>query len=191
MRAKMVMKQGSINSQKGALLIVGLVMVLLLSIIALSAIRGSGLQEMMAGNMYERNLAFQAAESALRDCENVNLASAVPLPPADCVDGKGLCGDLDATPQNSVISNDDYWRKKARAISAVANIPGVYVQPTCLIEALPITDPEALADAMGAGRDLKSRQKTGLPMPYRVTAQGVGGAKTASVVTQSTYNREF
>lgn len=58
------------RSQQGVVLIVGLIMVLLISLIALAAIRGSGLQEAMVGNMRGRNLAFQAAESAVKDAED-------------------------------------------------------------------------------------------------------------------------
>lgn len=57
--------------QRGSTLLVGLVMLLLMTFIGLAAIRGSGMQELMAGNMRDRQLAFQAAESALREAEGV------------------------------------------------------------------------------------------------------------------------
>lgn len=55
--------------QKGAVLIVALIMLLLLTVIGLSSMRGTSLQENMAGNMRDSNLALQASEAALRKGE--------------------------------------------------------------------------------------------------------------------------
>lgn len=57
--------------QRGAVLIVALIMLLLLTIIGLSSMRGTVLQENMAGNMRDTNLALQASEAALRKGEQV------------------------------------------------------------------------------------------------------------------------
>ena len=51
---------------EGAVLIISLIMLLLLTIIGVTAIQTTSLEEKMAGNMRDQNLAFQAAESALR-----------------------------------------------------------------------------------------------------------------------------
>lgn len=55
-----------VPNQRGAVLIVALIMLLLLTIIGLSSMRGTSLQENMAGNMRDSNLALQASEAALR-----------------------------------------------------------------------------------------------------------------------------
>ncbi len=52
--------------EQGAVLIVALIMLVLISIIAFSAGRNALLEERMAGNALESNRAFQAAEQALR-----------------------------------------------------------------------------------------------------------------------------
>lgn len=57
--------------QQGAVLIVALIMLLLLTIIGLSSMRGTSLQENMASNMRDSNLALQASEAALRKGEDV------------------------------------------------------------------------------------------------------------------------
>lgn len=54
------------NTQRGAVLIVALVMLLLLTLISLSSMRGTALQENMASNLRESNISLQAAEAALR-----------------------------------------------------------------------------------------------------------------------------
>ncbi|HKM36565.1 MAG TPA: PilX N-terminal domain-containing pilus assembly protein [Thiopseudomonas sp.] len=52
--------------QRGAILLIALVMLLLLTVIGLSGIRGTTLQENMANNLRESNLSYQAAEAALQ-----------------------------------------------------------------------------------------------------------------------------
>lgn len=54
------------RSQKGAALIIGLIILVVLTLIGVQAMRTSIVQERMAGNMRERHVAFQAAEAALR-----------------------------------------------------------------------------------------------------------------------------
>ncbi len=55
--------------QRGAILVIALLFLVLLTIIGVSSMSGVTLEEKMAGNLREQNLAFQAAESALRDAE--------------------------------------------------------------------------------------------------------------------------
>jgi|GEM_PF-2676124 len=53
------------RQQSGVVLVVSLILLLLLTILAITASTSSSLQERMAGNAQESNVAFQAAESAL------------------------------------------------------------------------------------------------------------------------------
>ena len=55
--------------ERGAILVVALMFLVLLTIIGVSSMSGTTLEEKMAGNQREQNIAFQAAESALRDAE--------------------------------------------------------------------------------------------------------------------------
>ena len=54
------------RSERGAVLLVSLVMLLLLTLIGLAGMRRAQLEERMAGNLRDRQMAFQAAEAALR-----------------------------------------------------------------------------------------------------------------------------
>jgi len=56
----------NISKQKGAALFVALILLLVLTIVGLSASQRSQLQEKMAANIHIQNVAFNAAESALR-----------------------------------------------------------------------------------------------------------------------------
>ena len=79
--------------QEGFVLIVGLVILGLLTMLALSGMRDSTIQEKMAGASRDSGLAFQAAESALRDAEN-------------CITGATLNCAFDAT-NDAHFSKDD------------------------------------------------------------------------------------
>lgn len=56
--------------QQGSVLIIALIMLLLLTMIGLASMRDTSLQEAMAGNTRDSNLALQAAEAALRKGES-------------------------------------------------------------------------------------------------------------------------
>ena len=57
------------HQESGAVLYTGLIFLLVLSLIVLSALRSGTLEERMAANARNRQVAIQAAEAALRDAE--------------------------------------------------------------------------------------------------------------------------
>jgi type IV pilus assembly protein PilX len=63
------------NSQRGVALVVALVLLVVATLIGLAGMRGTSLQERMSANMYDRSLAFQRAEAALRDAERAITAN--------------------------------------------------------------------------------------------------------------------
>ncbi|HTF97255.1 MAG TPA: PilX N-terminal domain-containing pilus assembly protein [Cellvibrio sp.] len=69
-------KKISLVAQSGATMIVVLILLLLMTIVGVSAMRGSNLQEQMAGNMRDRQIAFQAGEAANRVGEDAVMLSA-------------------------------------------------------------------------------------------------------------------
>jgi type IV pilus assembly protein PilX len=65
----------ALKAQRGSALIVSLVMLLLISLIGVGSMQGTILQERMASNLQDRNIAFQASERALRVGENAVAAN--------------------------------------------------------------------------------------------------------------------
>lgn len=57
--------------QRGAALVVGLVLLVVVTLVGVGAMQTTTLQEKMAGNLRDSNLSFQAAEAALRHCEGI------------------------------------------------------------------------------------------------------------------------
>lgn len=170
------------NKESGAVLILGLVMVLLISIIALSAIRSSNLQEAMAGNMRDRNMAFQAAESGLVSGElliDVRKAASPPI----CM-GKETCHlRYVQQPQHSVIYlNNSGFIDIAR--ESDLELSGIESAPYFMIEELTAFVPQ---DGGEISKSPASEFST--LVPYRITALGTGLSNGSSVILQSTYNR--
>lgn len=169
------------SAQQGIVLIVGLIIVLLISIVALAAIRGSGLQEAISGNMRDRNIAFQAAETGLLDGEAIVDINLVPVSPSPNP-AIALHDDLNVIPANSVASFDD------AAFIANGKLTehdlDVESQPIYIVEQLAIfRDSASQQDSGGTGSDISKYR------PYRVTAKGVGLTPESQVILQSTYNR--
>lgn len=68
----------SARRQSGAALIVSLILLLIMTLIGVTAMRGTILEERMAGGMQDQNRAFQAAEAALRVGEDELQGAVVP-----------------------------------------------------------------------------------------------------------------
>jgi type IV pilus assembly protein PilX len=57
---------GVIRPQRGAALIIAMILLLVMSLLAATSLRGTLMQERMSSNTYDRDLAFQSAEAGLR-----------------------------------------------------------------------------------------------------------------------------
>ncbi len=57
------------SRETGAVLVVGLLILLVMTILGVASLQTTSLEERMAGNIRDRDLSLQAAESALRDAE--------------------------------------------------------------------------------------------------------------------------
>ncbi len=71
----------SFQKQSGAVLIIGLIFLLVLTLVGITAMRGTVLQERMAGNLNESTLAFQRSEEILRfgEWDRVQIAAEADL----------------------------------------------------------------------------------------------------------------
>lgn len=177
--------------QKGIVLLVALIMVLLISVVGLAAIRGSGLQELMASNMRDHNLAFQAAEAGLRAAETTIRpeleVSALPL-----FTGGGHFNDLNKAnnePKPPTLWDVDDWKSADNTVTTNMGLTlASGEQPRYVMEKLvvPIT---IAAAADGSGIDTASMDSFEEPEFYRVTSRGTGGTVNANVILQSVYKR--
>jgi type IV pilus assembly protein PilX len=69
-----------ISKQRGVALIVSLLLLLAITMLVMSGSRNTNIQERMSANLYDRELSFQASESAVRAAEQWLMAN----PNTDC-----------------------------------------------------------------------------------------------------------
>lgn len=69
MPRKLLAMRHAPQRQQGAVLVVALMFLIILTLLGLAAMTGTTLEEKMAGNSRDYNIALQAAEAALRDAE--------------------------------------------------------------------------------------------------------------------------
>jgi type IV pilus assembly protein PilX len=62
--------RGGLFQEKGVALVVALIMLVLVTIVGLAAVRGTTLLQKMASNQFDRQIAFQATEAALRAAQD-------------------------------------------------------------------------------------------------------------------------
>lgn len=165
------------QQQSGAVLVVSLIMLLLLTIIGVTSMQTTSLEEKMAGNMRDRNLAFQAAESALAAAEaSLNPPAALPAFVA-----AGTGGFYSATPtpdlSDSEIVKDSFWTTNPSANSTVASLGNGIASPLYIIQTMGPTDcPGAPVGSGGCTN-------------YRITVRATGGSTNTVVILQSIYSR--
>lgn len=73
--------------QSGVALMVVLILLVLMTLLALVSLRGTLMQERMTSNQFDRSLAFQSAEAALREGESIAGDKPVPSAGSGCKDG--------------------------------------------------------------------------------------------------------
>jgi len=161
--------------QNGSVLLVSLIILLVISLLAVGGMQGTIMQERMSSNLHDRELAFQAAEAALRDAEDRLINNPPDTIPND--DGlfdinhsdipDWLSASADADPVDAI--------EYSGAIDGVARLPQYY------IERIGVTPPGTETEA-------------GTPLPpvsfYRVTARGFGGTEQSVVVIRSVYRNQ-
>ncbi len=168
------------SRQHGATLIVALILLLILTVIGVAGMQDTTMQEKMVGNMRDRNLAFQAAEAALRGGEKYLQSATLP--------GFNNSGGLINKDYPNLRSGDPAfwegypWGSNARSYSSTSVYSELSAVPRYVVEEVP-TVFSAPGESMkfGALKEIKS---------YRVTARATGGSTDAVVILQSTYRRQ-
>ncbi len=159
----------SLAAERGSALILSLIFLVIMTLIAVSAMRDTTLQERMAGNLRDRSLAFQAAEASLRDGETWLLSPAGRL-------ASGVLLDEIADPAT--------WDGAAPAPTQAASLGFI---DGGLHSANPQfhVSPARIARASGASLDISAPGQM-ITSSHDVTSRGIGGTDTSVVVLQTT-----
>jgi len=187
------------NTQRGVALLVALMFLIVLTLLGLAVMRGTTLEEKMAGGNRDYNVALQAAEAALRDAEN-DLKGGLPASrtlsqyvfpitlwgtgtPSGCVAG-GLCVINDETiqlypPSAGFVdwSNSGATSVRYGTYTGATAISGVAQQPRYILELMQFS-----AGGQNAGQ-------VGPNWLYyvRITARAWGASAQTQVYLQEVY----
>ncbi len=160
------------HNERGAVLITGLMILLILTLIGLAAMQTTTLQQKMAGNLGNRSMAFHASEAALRDGEAI-------VQTASLASFDGLTPGLYSLTSPADIGALDW--DASDSIAYTGSLGDLASAPRYIVEDLGPLQTESDSFIAGA------------PVPednmFRVTARGVGGAPGAVAILQSTYLR--
>ncbi|MGB0664880.1 MAG: pilus assembly PilX family protein [Pontibacterium sp.] len=159
--------------QKGSVLIITLILLVIMVFIGTAGIEVTSLEEKMAGSMRDRQIAFEGAEAALIAGEEY-LESLVILPAFDGTNGL-------YTPT----SGDGLWKNwSALTTRTLSPTDGGFSQlsamPEYIIEELAAVSQD---DSLEAGKAIEERKF------YRITARAVGMTGSSEVILQSMYKR--
>jgi type IV pilus assembly protein PilX len=170
------------QKQTGVALVISLIMLVLLTIIGMTGMQVTGLEEKMSGNNKEHNVAFQTAEVTLRDAE-AYLESLATLNDFDDSQA-GFISEATADPDYYA---DSTWNATNSAtgttVSGVATTPRYIIkhvgaQGDSINEGLVIT---------GVGEGLAGSAVT----IFRVTSSSTGNTGISRVILQSYYGKRF
>jgi type IV pilus assembly protein PilX len=177
------------QQQRGAVLFITLVLLIILTIIGVAAARLQTGEAVMARNDHNHQLAMQAAEAALRDAEtNINIGT---WNVAQFAQNDAGLYTLQTEVQGELagsIADQIDWNAEAPAPNPAAMTytgPALSGAPTSpmvtqvVIESLP---PQATAVSPLCTASYGSQQQCSV---YRITAHAVGGDTTASATLQS------
>lgn len=179
--------EGCPGAERGSALLIGLMLLVVMTLLGVSAMQSTTLEERMAGNQKDRGLAFQAAEAALRDAEAfIRTDTDGPFNPLNeedfpslCIFSRGVCRSTPDTPKwKDLIPYDSAWIWASREVSTTlaGRLTGVDSPPRYLIEYLGF-------------QGLHTHFEPGQPCEalYLITAKATGANPETTVFLQSLY----
>ena len=184
----------SVRQQRGAVLIVSLLLLLVITVLALGASQSTRLEERIAGSQRNYDLAFQSAEAALRAGERWVKDPSRKRPPVTCNEVRNppcevyernyVRNQVPYTEQ--AYQQESWWTARAQPYATDGNqISGA---------GRAIRDPVFYIEFVEEVPDYLSQPLAG-PAParlyYRIVSRGLGGTPDAIVVLHSTFVRRY
>jgi Tfp pilus assembly protein PilX len=204
-----------VPAQRGAVLIVGLVILLVITLLGITGQQHTVLQERMAGNMRQDNIALQAAEAALtaglayvdeEDAPIVGTNSGTAFVWTGCTVADSSA-ESTGTPAASESTNDPCARLEAVLTDWESAAPDKVSQGVSYEEVAAKTDakfskgipdvvaqPRVYIEVRSDAESPDGQQNSfgqGIIYYYTVSAVGFGANEKARVILQSTVAREY
>lgn len=183
------------KQQQGVTLVISMVLLLVVTLLGITIMNVSTVQEKMAAGTRDKDLAFQAAEMAIRKAELAIETSIFGTESFtdSCTDG--LCSALTASSAVLRWNNPDFcgtdqdiWQCNKSAVVDLSGLPGdtfsknprYFIEPVQRLS----EDDELMLTNIGDGNVYDS------VLVYRITAIGYGGSSDSKVILQTTYGKQ-
>lgn len=169
-----------VHRQQGAILVTSLLLLLVLTVLGVTMMKMTNMQERMAGNTRDLNLALQASEAALRDGE-----TRIGALPAGWNDFTGAAGcaycQKHWLPVDLESQTNDYWNANSREFGdeGKQEFTKLSADPRFVVE-----------DAGFVGDSIVVDEPEGRQF-FSVTARSTGATGQSNTVLQTTYARRF
>jgi type IV pilus assembly protein PilX len=204
------------HTQRGAVLFVSMIFLILLTLLALTATSTSILQERMTGGMRNRQLGLMGVESGLRGGEQYlwqlsasmvydpanGASSGQPLPPcinatstvADCAHVPYL-GKLDASVQtfrsnpgwlNPSVDAAHPYTRTLTGLSGNLQTASIHAAPRFMVESLGLDLPASSGSQSGSIKPTTGQ--AGTHVLYRITARSQGGSDAVVRSAESVFS---
>ncbi|MDX1803891.1 MAG: PilX N-terminal domain-containing pilus assembly protein [Alcanivorax sp.] len=180
-KIKMTERRYLPEKQQGAALVIGLILLLIMTLLGITAMRGTTLQERMSGALKDKDIALQAAESALRDGEQ---QVETVVAPDFSVAGWYDSGDGVTRPDWKNNPDDPAETGDGGVIDYSGSIQWKHA-PQYYIERLPAVTEDGASGSMALG-DGSAKEEYSF---FRVVARGFGNNGNTVTVLESTYRR--
>lgn len=169
------------SRESGAVLVVALLMLLVMTVLGVTAMQMSRMEERMAGNSRDSNLAFQGAEAGLRDAEERLRVRT--LRPSLCTAAPCEIFDRSLLPTDMRNTTDAWWTTNGREYGAAATqeVTESTRDPLVVAEEL-----EKEPDSLTIGHAPEEGRYF-----YRFTASSTGATSTAVAIVESTYAKRY
>lgn len=189
------------RKQQGVVLLVGLIFLIIMTLIGVTGMQSTVIEQRMSTNAQDRSLAFEAAEAALRAAENTieSYASATPGPDTNASDGiyckATACTTTSTwTPTGGDYAADDTWLSASTEVTAIPADWNVTSNPEYIIEYFGQRGGGSGTSGGGLGGGVELGVSapvgtTGAAPLYRITARGFGANDNTRVILQVHYGR--
>jgi type IV pilus assembly protein PilX len=186
----------SLYRQRGAVLVVSLLILLVVSILGVTSLTTTSMEEKMASNTRQERIAFEAAEAALRAAEDwlrANITNRTQIPGRFNGSSPGLYSQIEVHPfsrsvPDAGLQTPSYanWTTGTRSVE-VATLPmfpaGTTQRPRYIIEYVGRVDTTGVGGPLldyEGGADMRQ-------YAFRITAIGWGLDTSAHHLLESTY----
>lgn len=172
------------RKQNGTVLMISIVVLLILTLLGMSSIRSSTIEEKLVGNMRDKELAFQAAEATLRAAETYIESNVISTNSFDTDGTDGLYDNSDDRIYNNITWTDT----DSLEYTDFDNTYNVRTPPRFVIQHL-------VSSASTGGKLVLKNYGQGIGAgqveTFLITARATGGTDNSTVLLQSTYGKRL